>query len=214
MARLPYTRRPGSRANIHRTVIWACFTALLALCSAPASAGSLEREAAEGRWLFSPGRVTLALLVGGGVSVAPDTRDSNLLALFQRIGYVLAQQEAFLPGSLEVVGELSYLAVLQDHASHVFGMAPLLKYNFWTGTRLTPFVEGGAGVMYATRGVPERGTNFNFVTQAGFGAHMAVAERVTLDFRALFHHLSNANTLDTNPGLNAVLLNVGVTFFY
>jgi hypothetical protein len=214
VVRLPGTRRHGTRTAVHPLLLGACVVALLLVCSAPLWAASLEREAAEGRWLFHPGRLTLGVLAGGGVSVAPDTRDSSLLAVFPRVGYVVAQQERFLPGSLEVVGEVSYLAVFQDRTSHVFGLAPLLKYNFWTGTRVTPFVEGGAGVAYGTRAVPERGTNFNFITQAGFGAHLAVGPRTTLDFRTLFHHLSNANISDDNPGLNAIVLNLGVTFLY
>ncbi|MFB3819617.1 MAG: acyloxyacyl hydrolase [Candidatus Methylomirabilales bacterium] len=214
MPRLPRTRRSRPHAAIHAFLIGASVVALLALCSPHASAASLEREAAEGRWLFPPGRVTLGLLAGGGLSTAHKVRDANLLLVFPRVGYVLAQQEAFLPGSLEVVGELSYLVVFQERTSQVFGLAPLLKYNFWTGTRVTPFVEGGGGVTYATIAVPETGTNFNFSAQVGLGAHFALAERVTLDFRTVYHHLSNANISDSNPALNSASFSVGVSFLY
>jgi hypothetical protein len=48
----------------------------------------------------------------------------------------------------------------------------------------------------------------------GAGLHYVVGERSTIDFRGIFHHLSNANTADDNPGLNNALFFVGMTFLY
>lgn len=186
---------------------------LLTLCALGLCLGAEDRAAsAEDDWQFGAGRLRLGVLAGGGPSTAHRIRDANLLSVFPRIGYVLGEQRRFLPGSLEVVGELSYLIAYQERAADVFGFATLLKYNFRTGNRLTPFLEGGGGVSYATLAVPETGTNFNFIAQGGGGFHLAISDRVTLDFRTIFHHLSNANISEQNPSLNSILFTLGISY--
>jgi hypothetical protein len=196
---------------------------LIALCAllaalAPSVAlgadGRLAEEAAQGRWRFTPGRLTLGFHAGGGFSTASETRDSEMAMVAGRVGYVFAQQERVLPGSVEVVGEPFYLAVFQGHTAHVGGFSVLLKYNIWTGTRFVPFVEGGGGASYASTDVPPDSSHFNFITQIGVGLHYFVSERTTLDFRGIFHHISNANTASNNPGLNSALFSIGMTFLY
>lgn len=174
----------------------------------PALGATPDEEA----WQFAAGRLRFGILAGGGASTAHKIRDANLLTVFPRIGYVLAEQRAFLPGSLEVVGELSYLPVYQYRDSDLFGLAALFKYNFRTGNRLTPFIEAGGGGTYATVAVPETGTNFNFLAQGGAGFHFALTDRFTFDFRAIYHHLSNANLSDQNPSLNSVLFTIGISY--
>jgi hypothetical protein len=194
----------------------ALYALLNCLGSVPAlgAEGRLADEAAQGRWLFTPGRITLGIHGGGGFSMAGGQRDAELAMLAGRVGYVVAQQERMLPGSLEVVGEPFYLAVFQDKTAHVGGFSALVKYNIWTGTRFVPFVEGGGGVSYASDDVPPKSSHFNFTAQVGAGLHYVVGERSTIDFRGIFHHLSNANTADDNPGLNNALFFVGMTFLY
>jgi hypothetical protein len=133
-----------------------------------------------------------------------------------RVGYVLAQQDRFLPGSVEIIGEPMYLAVLEpsNETAHAFGVSALVKYNIWTGTRWVPFLEGGGGVSYASVNVPRTGTNFNFMAQIGGGVQYAIGDRSTLDLRAIYHHISNANISRDNPSLNSLQFLAGVTFLY
>jgi opacity protein-like surface antigen len=126
------------------------------------------------------------------------------------VGYVLAEQAHGLPGSLEVVAEPGYLAVWQSQTASVFSLSVFLKYNVFTGTRLTPFAEFGAGVSEATRAVPEQGgSHFNFVLQPGLGLQYAVGDRNTLDLEWRYLHLSNATLFPSDPSLNGSLFLLG-----
>ncbi|HWU41382.1 MAG TPA: hypothetical protein VN203_27315, partial [Candidatus Acidoferrum sp.] len=68
-----------------------------------------ERE----RWSFSPGRIELGAQIGGGFSLAENSREATEFALLPRIGYVFAEQGHVLPGSFEIVGEPTFLTVFQ-----------------------------------------------------------------------------------------------------
>ncbi len=192
-----------------------CLLLLVGSASDARAQDRLAEEAAQGRWLFTPGRVTLGVGAGGGFSTAHGLRTASLAMLAGRVGYVIAQQDRFLPGSLEVVAEPLYLVVLEPghETAHAFGFSALLKYNIWTGTRFVPFVEGGGGVSYASINVPKTGTNFNFMAQIGVGLHYRIGERTTLDLRGIYHHISNANISTENPSLNSAQFLLGVTFF-
>ncbi|HWT83310.1 MAG TPA: hypothetical protein VN648_31445, partial [Candidatus Methylomirabilis sp.] len=117
-----------------------------------------ERE----RWSFSPGRIELGAQIGGGFSLAENSREATEFALLPRIGYVFAEQGHVLPGSFEIVGEPAFLTVFQHQTVYVGGLAALLKYNIRTGTRWTPYLVGGGGLSFASHRLPHGGTNFNF----------------------------------------------------
>lgn len=189
----------------------------LLICSLSSGVWAQERpqgEAAHDQWLFAPGRVELGLQVGGGFSFAQGERDASLFTLLPRIGYVFSQQRRFLPGSLEFVAEPTYLAVFEHQTAHVGGLAALLKYNFWTGNRWTPYLAGGAGVSYASHRVPHKGTNFNFMTEVGLGLHYTVGTRSTLNLEWRYHHFSNADIAPPNPSLNSSLFLIGFSVLY
>ncbi len=179
------------------------------------AAEGLEEQAHAGRWLFTPGRVEVGGYVGGGLTVQGDPRNATLFVLMPRIGYVLGQQERFLPGSIELLFEPAYYAVFQSKTASVFSASVFFKYNFATRTKLTPFVEAGAGISYATRAVPEiDGSHFNFVVQPGLGIQYAVGERNTLTLSWRFNHLSNGNIYPPNPSLNSSLFLIGFSHLF
>jgi opacity protein-like surface antigen len=142
------------------------------------------------------------------------TRDATGFALLPRLGYVFAQQEHFLPGSFEIVIEPTYLTVFQHQTAHVGGLAALLKYNFRTGTRWTPYLVGGAGVSFASHRLPHGGTSFNFLPEGGLGLQYALTPRWLLGGEWRFQHFSNAGISSSNPGLNLSLFLLGVSVVY
>lgn len=174
-----------------------------------------EPSTAEG-WLFIPSHFSLGAQTGGGFSPAHSIREAKLYALVGRVGYVFAEQHAFLPGSAEVVLEPNYFYVWEgSKTSNLVGLTLNLKYNFRTGTRLVPFLEGGGGASYATTRIPPgQGTNFNFIGQGGLGLQYLLSARTSLDLLAIFHHLSNANTGRHNPSLNSFILSLGVSYYF
>jgi opacity protein-like surface antigen len=174
----------------------------------------LPEEAEQDQWTFSPGRIELGALIGGGFSLADETREATEFAFLPRLGYVFAQQAHFLPGSFGIVGEPTYLAVFQHQTVHVGGLAALLKYNFRTGTRWTPYLVGGAGLSFASHRLPHDGTSFNFMLEGGLGLQYALTPRSLLGVEWRFQHFSNADISPSNPGLNLSVFLIGFSFVY
>ncbi|HWT80257.1 MAG TPA: acyloxyacyl hydrolase, partial [Candidatus Methylomirabilis sp.] len=183
-----------------------------ALPSNARAQAQIQEIAEQGQWAFAPGRIELGALIGGGFSIAK--QEATEFSLFPRIGYVSARQEHFLPGSFEIVGEPFYLTIFQDQTVHVGGLTGLIKYNFRTGTRWTPYFEGGGGVSFASHRVPHGGTNFNFVTEGGLGLQYAITPRSLIGAEWRFQHFSNADISPPNPSLNMSLFLLGLSVLY
>ena len=174
----------------------------------------LPEEAEREQWSFSPGTFELGVLIGGGFSLAETSREATEFAVLPRIGYVLVQQEHFLPGSVELVGEPFYLTVFQHQTVHAGGFAALLKYNVRTGTRWTPYLVGGAGLSFASHRLPHSGTNFNFMPEGGLGLQYAITRRSLIGAEWRFQHFSNADISPPNPSLNMSLFLLGYSVVY
>ncbi len=194
-----------------------CLGILLALGSAsPAHGQDTPQPSREEIWPFAAGRFSLGVQAGGGVTAAHSIREAKLFAVCPRASYVLAEQGVFLPGSVEVAIEPVYLYVWEGKkTSNLFGFTVDAKYNFRTGTRFIPSLEGGVGVSYATTRIPAgEGTNFNFIAQGGIGLQYVLTPKTTLDFRGIYHHRSNANTGRENPSLNSFILTLGASYHF
>jgi hypothetical protein len=165
-------------------------------------------------WPFRQGRVEIGVQAGGGASVQHDPRSGSVFALLPRVGYILHEFENGLPGSVQIAVQPTYLTVFQGSTAYVGGVAGLLKYNIRTETRMTPFLQLGAGVAGATRRTPSLGGYFNFILQAGVGVQYAINDRYTFNVEWLYQHLSNADLYRSNLGLNTSVVLVGVSAFY
>ncbi len=188
---------------------------LAARGSAHASSGEgVAASTAEDRWPFRAGRFEVGVQTGGGMALQHDPRSASVFALLPRMGYVVYEVERGVPGSVEIIAQPTYLTVFERGTAHVGGLAGVLRYNFRTGTRVTPFAEAGAGVSYATLRVPNFGSRFNFILQTGVGVQYTINDHYALSFEWLYHHLSNADTYASNPGLNTGLFLLGFSMFY
>jgi len=202
--------RAGQRWWIRWGIVWALGVLMWVGSPKAWAQERLQEEATQGRWLFPPGRIEVGAQVGGGFS----NRPVQLLKFVPRLGYVLTQQEVLLPGSVEVVGEPSYFAAFEGRTAHGVDVAALLKYNSWTGTKLTPYLPGGGGLSYASIRVPPGGTNFNFTLQAGLGLHYAMNHQSTFNFEWRYQHFSNGDISPPNPSLNAIIFLLGFSVLY
>ena len=95
------------------------------------------------------------------------------------------------------------------------GFSPIgLQVNFRDGKRLQPVLDSNGGALWFTRKVlsPEA-SRFNFTIHVGFGLQMFVsrARAVTLGYR--YHHLSNANITNRNPGTDSHMVYVRFSAF-
>ena len=91
-----------------------------------------------------------------------------------------------------------------------FGLTPLLwRWNFEPAGRLASYVELGGGALWTRDPVPIQTTTSNFTAHTGAGVRIFIrpSEAIVLGYR--FHHISNGNRLETNPGVNAHVLQFG-----
>ena len=86
----------------------------------------------------------------------------------------------------------------------------LFRWHFWRADdrSWTVYIDGGAGMLFATDEVPRGGSNFNFTPQGGLGASWDIGDNRRLLVGARWHHISNARLYDTNPGQDHAMLYV------
>jgi lipid A 3-O-deacylase len=76
---------------------------------------------------------------------------------------------------------------------------------------MTPYIEGGLGVIYTNFQVEGQGSRINFNPRAGFGADFPLG-RETLFTALRWDHLSNAGLSSHNQSVDSVVFMVGVYF--
>jgi len=113
-------------------------------------------------------------------------------------------------GRLELFGGGQY----SPSSEWVIGLTPHLRYNFATGTRWIPFLDGGAGVTATGIGHPDLGGTFEFNLQATAGVHWFFRDNLVLTGDVRYMHMSCAGIDRPNQGVNNVVFMIGVTWFY
>lgn len=76
----------------------------------------------------------------------------------------------------------------------------------------TFFLDAGAGAQYTNEDVPRLGSKFNWTPQAGLGVSFDVGRDTRILLGCRWHHQSNANIFDTNPGRDSFLGYVELNF--
>ena len=94
------------------------------------------------------------------------------------------------------------------------GLTPHLRYNFATGTRWIPFVDGGAGVTATGISRPDLSGTFEFNLQPGIGVHWFVRDNLALTGELKYFHFSCAGISNPNSGMNNVTGMIGLTWFF
>jgi hypothetical protein len=96
----------------------------------------------------------------------------------------------------------------------VVGLTPHLRYNFATGTRWVPFIDGGAGVSATSIREPDLGGVFEFNLQAGAGVQRFLSDKMAVTLEASYMHISSGDIYTPNLGVNCVIGMVGISFFF
>ena len=78
-------------------------------------------------------------------------------------------------------------------------------------SRWRPFMSLDAGSLVTANKVPEATSRFNLTPQAGLGLAFARNERTLFTFEYRFHHSSNADTAEPNPGINSSSFHLSVS---
>lgn len=93
-----------------------------------------------------------------------------------------------------------------------FGVTPLVwRWNFDPRGRLAPFAELAGGALWTRDPVPSETTTANFTAHAAYGVRYFLGPRHAVVASYRFHHISNGNRLERNPGVNAHVLQVGLS---
>jgi hypothetical protein len=81
-------------------------------------------------------------------------------------------------------------------------MVPALRayFKWWS---LRPYVECGIGLSYQSVDIYELGTDFNFLSFAGLGISLPIADAVSLEFGYRLRHISNAGLDERNHGVTS-----------
>ncbi len=126
----------------------------------------------------------------------------------------LVAKDHFWRGNWELLGQLFGGEQIKPRNAYVVGAAPLLRYNFATGTRLVPFITGGAGVSLTDIRHPDLGSDFEFNLQGGVGAHWFFKRNVSAMLEGRWLHLSNAGIDEPNNGVNTIMIYLGANWFF
>ncbi len=93
-------------------------------------------------------------------------------------------------------------------------MLPVLSYHFDLGARLSPYIEGGLGVLYQDYQGYDLGGGFSFTEMAGAGLSYFLDNNVSLSLGYRFRHSSNASLYDENDGRNSHSFLAGFSYFF
>jgi len=89
----------------------------------------------------------------------------------------------------------------------------LYEHHFAVAGRILPVWKLGAGFLYTDHEVPVKETKHNFSLLTALGVDLMVTDRWAIFLGYRFHHVSNANTGNVNPGINVHSLAVGVSLY-
>jgi hypothetical protein len=149
------------------------------------------------------------------------SRQAHNLALLSlsyghMLGHVMGEGHWYrgnFEGRLELFGGAQFRPDV-DADGWLVGLTPHLRYNFATGTRWIPFLDGGAGVTATGIGQPDLSGTFEFNLQASTGVRWFLRDDFALTGEVRYMHLSCAGIHQPNLGINNVGFFVGVTWFF
>lgn len=102
------------------------------------------------------------------------------------------------------------------HRAYAYGVggSPVgAQVNFVHFQRVEPFLTSGGGFLYFNHRM-FGATQFNFTAQLGGGVQLFTSSRrAAIDIGYKYHHISNANLGNQNPGLDSHMLFIGVSLF-
>lgn len=124
---------------------------------------------------------------------------------------------------LEYVGEINLSANYQISETRKypsgsfsgFGFSPVgLQINMNQQNVVQPFLKTSTGIIYFDEPFPDRrGVQFNYTLELGGGLEFMVAEHMSLSVGYKYHHMSNGQTGQINPGVDSNVFYTGITIF-
>jgi hypothetical protein len=103
-------------------------------------------------------------------------------------------------------------AQVEPSPAYGVGVSPLFwRWNFEPRGPWETFAELSMGGLWTNEPVPEGTSAANFTAHAGIGTRVRTSARAAFAIAFRFQHLSNGNSRDINPGVNAPMLWMGLS---
>ena len=103
------------------------------------------------------------------------------------------------------------------HRAYAYGTgaSPIgAQVNFVHFRRVEPFLTSGGGFLYFNHRMFGTTQQFNFTAQVGAGVQLFTPDRRTaIDLGYKYHHISDANLANQNPGLDSHMFFIGLSLF-
>jgi len=103
------------------------------------------------------------------------------------------------------------------HRAYAYGVggSPIgAQVNFVHFRRVEPFLTSGGGFLYFNHRMFGTSQQFNFTAQLAGGVQLFSSNRCTaVDIGYKYHHISNANMGNQNPGMDSHMLFIGMSLF-
>ena len=137
--------------------------------------------------------------------------------VLQTISWGRVLTDAHGPGALRGRFELAFEVVpiygqYSPRNTYGFGLTPLVwRWNFEPREKIMSFAELAGGGLWTRDAVPERTTTSNFTAHASYGIRYFISPSRAINVSYRFHHISNGNRLERNPGVNAHVLMFGLS---
>jgi lipid A 3-O-deacylase len=205
-------------------VLIAALIILLGLESAQTHATAADADQPAGyESVFGFGKQSLGISAGHGLALpiggtqTPQLEDIQFVYVAPRWGVGITDPlggHSWYRGNFELSIEATFLYMFEPKRGVAGGVAPMVRYNFLTGSRFIPFLQAGAGVIALDADLRQQADGVNFILQSGVGLHYFISQHTALTGEWRFHHISNANIHDRNAGINSSLVMLGVTFFF
>ena len=154
---------------------------------------------------------------GHAFSSTVGARNYQLESRYERLIYSsgpFAVRWVFNAVPIALVGD-RYTSTGRRAYSYGIGASPIgAQVNFVHFRRIEPFLTSGGGFLYFNHRMFGTTQQFNFTAQLGGGVQLFTSSRRTaLDLGYKYHHISNANLANQNPGLDSHMLFVGLSLF-
>jgi lipid A 3-O-deacylase len=156
-----------------------------------------------------PTRYGLAGVIGKTVDPVTDIRFVQLLGFVMWDYDKIWRHWAPDPLRFKVEFTAGSTTTLETRAMISVGMMALYCLDFFSTSRLLPYLEGGIGVIYTDFQVEGQGSRFNFNPQIGFGTEFKWDSGVPFFGTIRLNHISNAGLSSENRGVNSLVLMIG-----
>lgn len=144
-----------------------------------------------------------------GIGAAYDFDGSTDIPLRGAYSYFLGEGVEF---SLELDG---WFFAQEGPDAVGASISTIFRWHFYRKDPWTAYIDAGIGLLGASDEVPDGGTQFNFLPQAGAGVTRRLNDRgLRLQLGLRWHHISNARSQgdDENPDRDAPMLYGGLIF--